>query len=85
MADEESADYFTATMHARRLPGEGVADVVGWLRLLDAIGARVPLGVEVLSDARHALPPEEAARRAGMAMRALLAAARAQFHSHSSS
>lgn len=76
VGSEASADYFAATMHARRLPGDGVADLVGWVRLLDAIGARVPLGVEVLSDALHALPPEEAARRAGKAMRALLAAAR---------
>jgi len=71
------ADYVATTMHARRLPGDGAADLVGWVRLLDAIGARAPLGVEVLSDALHALPPEEAARRAGAAMRAVLAAARA--------
>jgi sugar phosphate isomerase/epimerase len=69
-------DYVTATMHARRLPAEGVTDLVGWVRLLDAIGTPAPLGVEVLSDALHALPPDEAARRAGIAMRTLLAAAR---------
>jgi len=72
-----SADYFAATMHARRLPGAGVADLVGWLRSLDAIGARAPLGVEVLSDALHGLAPDEAARRSGDAMRALVATARA--------
>jgi sugar phosphate isomerase/epimerase len=69
-------DYVTATMHARRLPAEGVTDLVGWVRLLDAIGTPAPLGIEVLSDALHALPPDEAARRAGIAMRTLLAAAR---------
>jgi len=69
-------DYFAATMHARRLPGDGVADLVAWVRALDAVGSRAPLGVEVLSDALHALPPAEIARRAGDAMRALLAAAR---------
>jgi len=78
VGSEASADYFAATMHARRLPGDGVADLVSWVRLLDAIGARVPLGVEVLSDALHALAPDEAARRAGNAMRVLLAAARAE-------
>ncbi len=78
VGSEASRDYFAATMHARRLPGEGAADLPGWLRLLDAIGARVPLGVEVLSDALHALAPDEAARRAGKAMRALLVAARAE-------
>jgi sugar phosphate isomerase/epimerase len=77
VGSEASPDYFAATMHARRLPGDGTADLVRWVRLLDAIGARAPLGVEVLSDALHALPPDEAARRAGDAMRALLAAARA--------
>lgn len=69
-------DYLFATMHQRALPLAGVADLVGWVRLLDAIGARAPLGVEVLSDALHALPPAEIAQRAGDAMRALLAAAR---------
>jgi len=78
VASDTSPDYLAATMHARRLPGEGIADLVSWIGLLDAIGSRAPLGVEVLSDALHALPPGEAARRAGDAMRALLAAARAR-------
>ncbi len=78
VGSEASPDYFAATMHARRLPGDGVANLVSWIGLLDAIGARAPLGVEVLSDALHALAPGEAARRAGNAMRALLAAARAR-------
>jgi sugar phosphate isomerase/epimerase len=76
VGSEAFPDYFAATMHARRLPGDGVADLVSSVRLLDAIGARVPLGVEVLSDALHALIPDEAARRAGNAVRGLLAAAR---------
>lgn len=71
-----SPDYFAATMHERGLPGDGVANLVGWVRLLDAIGSRAPLGIEVLSDALHALPPEEAVERAGTTMRALLATAR---------
>ena len=73
---EASADYFAATMHTRRLPGDGAADLASWVRRLDSAGSRMPLGVEVLSDALHALAPEEAARRAGDAMRALLARAR---------
>jgi sugar phosphate isomerase/epimerase len=71
-----AGDYLAATMHARRLPGDGVADLVGWVRRLDDIGARAPLGVEVLSDALHALPPVEIARRVGDAVRRLLAVAR---------
>ena len=78
VGSEASPDYFAATMHARRLPGDGVADLASWVRLLDAIGASAPLGVEVLSDALHALEPDEAARRAANALRALLAAARAE-------
>jgi sugar phosphate isomerase/epimerase len=76
VGSEPSIDYVAATMHARRLPGDGVADLVGWVRLLDAIGSHAPLGIEVLSDALHATTPGETARRAGAAMRALLAAAR---------
>jgi sugar phosphate isomerase/epimerase len=76
VGSDTSPDHLAATMHARRLPGEGIADLPSWIALLDAIGARAPLGVEVLSDALHALAPGEAARRAGNAMRALLAAAR---------
>ena len=76
VASETPTDYLAATMHARRLPGDGVADLIGWLRLLDAIGARAPLGIEVLSDPLHATPPQEAARQAGTALRAVLAAAR---------
>jgi len=75
--DGTITDYLAATMHVRRLPAEGVADLVRWVRLLDGIGSHAPLGVEVLSDALHALPPAEIARRAGDAMRALGAAARA--------
>ena len=74
---EMVTDYLAATMHRRRLPADGVADLVGWIRLLDAIGSAAPLGVEVLSDDLHAAPSDEIARRAGNAMRALLAAARA--------
>jgi sugar phosphate isomerase/epimerase len=77
VGNEVLTDYVAATMHARRLPGEGVAGLVDWIRLLDAIGSRAPLGVEVLSDALHLMAPEEAARRAGNALRALLATARA--------
>jgi sugar phosphate isomerase/epimerase len=65
------------TMSARLLPGEGDAPVVHWLRWLDAIGSRAPIGVEVFSNALDALPPIEVGRRCGAAARAVLAAARA--------
>jgi sugar phosphate isomerase/epimerase len=74
---DASTDYVAATMHARRLPGTGNVDLARWIRSLDAIGSHAPLGVEVLSDALHALAPDEAARRAGDAMRALVTTTRA--------
>lgn len=64
------------SMHARRLPGQGDIDLVGLVRTLDAIGCRAPLGAEIFSSAFDALEPAEVGRRAGDAMRALLAAAR---------
>jgi sugar phosphate isomerase/epimerase len=64
-------------MHRRLLPGDGDGDVAGFVRLLDEIGAKAPIGVEVISDELAALAPEEAARRAGSATRAVLARARA--------
>ena len=66
------------TMAARLLPGEGAIPLARWLRILDAIGSRAPIGVEVFSKALGALPPVEVGRRCGAAARAVLAAARAQ-------
>jgi sugar phosphate isomerase/epimerase len=61
-----------ATLHERRLPGEGEFDLARLMSVLESIGAVAPIGVEVFSDALHALPPVEAARRAGAATRRLL-------------
>jgi sugar phosphate isomerase/epimerase len=66
-------DLITATLHERRLPGEGDFDLTGLLRTLRQIGAVAPVGVEVFSDALHALAPDEAASRAGQAARQVLA------------
>lgn len=67
-------DYMAATLKRRLLPGEGELDLVGFVRRLDAVGCSAPLGVEVWSEQLAARPPLEVARRAGDAMRALLAA-----------
>lgn len=64
------------TLDARLVPGEGAIPLVRWLRILDAIGSRAPIGVEVFSKALDALPPVEVGRRCGAAARAVLAAAR---------
>lgn len=64
------------TMNSRRFPGEGDLDLVGFVRTLDAIGSRAPLGIEVLSQEARALPPRETARRAADGLRTILARAR---------
>ena len=69
-------DLVAETMSARRLPGEGDAPLVDWIRLLDAQGCSAPVGVEVFSAELDALPPEEAGRRCGEAARRVLATAR---------
>jgi len=73
---QPGADLVTETLSARLLPGEGAIPLVRWLRILDAIGSRAPIGVEVFSAALDALPPVEVGRRCGAAARAVLAAAR---------
>ena len=55
------ADLMEATLHDRRLPGDGEFDLTGLVAVLDAIGADVPYGVEVFSDELHALSPADAA------------------------
>ena len=62
-----------ASLHERRLPGEGDFDLAGLVAALRDVGACAPFGVEVFSDALHALGAEEAARRAGDATRRLVA------------
>jgi sugar phosphate isomerase/epimerase len=73
---EAAADLVAETLAARLVPGEGDIPLVRWLRILDAIGSRAPLGVEVFSEKLDALPPIEVGTRCGAAARALLAAAR---------
>ena len=49
-------------MHERLLPDEGDIDVANLIRILDAIGSRAPIGIEVFSDALNALPANHAAQ-----------------------
>jgi len=69
-------DLAHATLHDRRLPGDGEFDLVGLVGALDAIEAAAPFGVEVFSDDLMELDPDECARRAADATRRVLAAAR---------
>jgi sugar phosphate isomerase/epimerase len=52
----------------RLLPGDGVIDLVGFLKTLDAIGYDGPVSVETFDDGLRKAGPEEAARRAGAAL-----------------
>lgn len=71
------ADPVAETLHRRRLPGEGDVDFPAILAALRSAGAAVPIGVEVFSDELAKLPAEEAGRRAGEALRRVLAGAEA--------
>jgi len=73
---QPTGDPMTEAMHGRRLPDEGDIDVAQLIRILDRIGSRAPLGVEVFSDTLANLPPAEAARRCAEATRRIVRAAR---------
>lgn len=74
-------DLSEETMHHRLVPGEGDIDIVGFIRILDQIGSRAPLTVEVFSDALLAEhSPFDLAKRLGNAMRDIRARARDQDH-----
>jgi len=52
------------SVHRRRLPGEGVFDLTGFVRLVSELGVAAPYAIEVISDEQAALPLDDAARRA---------------------
>lgn len=62
--------------HVRLLPGEsGVIDIMGFLGTLAALGYDGPLAVETFSEELNALAPDEAAKRAAVAIEGVLQAA----------
>jgi sugar phosphate isomerase/epimerase len=61
------------TFRHRRLPGTGVFDLVGLLRVLDDIGGLRLVGPEVLSVELFSVPVAEAARRGAESLDAVLA------------
>jgi sugar phosphate isomerase/epimerase len=73
---EPEPDLAEETQHRRRLPGDGAFDLVGFVRTLDQIGCRAPLGVEVFSDELASEPVDTIARRCADTTRAVVAAAR---------
>ncbi len=69
-------DYYTDCTRHRDVPGEGDFDLTGFLRLVDEMGVRLPLSVEVISADLLQRPAAEVAVRLADATRAVLAAAR---------
>jgi sugar phosphate isomerase/epimerase len=70
---EAETDQLDATLHHRRLPGEGEFDLEGIVSALRLTGTTAPIGVEVFSDDLHVRSADEAARAAAGTTRALLA------------
>ena len=76
-SDEPIEELIKVGMQRRLPPGHGVLDLVEFIRILDTIGARAPLSVEVFSTAlvdQH--PPAELAKLLGDALRGVIAQAR---------
>jgi sugar phosphate isomerase/epimerase len=59
--------------HLRRLPGDGVIDLDGFLGALRKVGVDAPIAVEVLSDDLDAYSPVDAARMAAQSVVPMLA------------
>jgi sugar phosphate isomerase/epimerase len=68
-------DYYTDCTRYRNVPGEGEFDLTGFLRLLEEMGVRLPLSVEVISADLQRRPAGEVARWLADATRAVRAAA----------
>lgn len=64
------------SMLARLMPGEGDIPIPEVVRILDAIGSKAPIGVEVFHESHARLDATEVARRAAEATRRVLAVAR---------
>ena len=68
-------DYYTDCTRYRDVPGEGEFDLIGFLGLLEEMGVRLPLSVEVISADLLQRPAGEVARRLADTTRAVVAAA----------
>jgi sugar phosphate isomerase/epimerase len=64
------------SMHERLLPDEGDIDVANLIGILDSIGSKAAIGIEVFSDELNKLPPTEAAHRCVEATKRVMAKAR---------
>jgi sugar phosphate isomerase/epimerase len=71
-------DYYTDCTRHRNVPGDGDFDLAGFLGVVNEMGVRLPLSVEVLSVDLRPWPADYLARRLAEATRAVLAAAAAR-------
>lgn len=69
-------DYLTDCLTNRVPPGEGEFDLIALVQVLDEIGSRAPIGLEVCSTTLWDGPVERAAEAGATAMRRVLAEAR---------
>ena len=72
----QNPDYYEDCLSNRVPPGDGEFRLVEMVRILDQIGSRAPLGLEVCSSTLWAAPVDEAARVSAEGMRSVLRAAR---------
>jgi sugar phosphate isomerase/epimerase len=73
---EPESNLVEATLHHRALPGDGAFDLDAIVGALRQTRTTAPIGVEVFSDALHALPAGQAATAAARATRAVLGGTR---------
>lgn len=64
------------TLRARLLPDEGKNDVVGFIKNLDKIQSKAPIGVEIFSDKLSKLPIEEIGKTVGYSVTTVVDQAR---------
>jgi len=76
VAAEPWDDVVAETARGRMLPGRGASDSVGVLEAFWKAGVRVPINVEVFSEALQGQPPEQIAGEIAASMREVLARAR---------
>jgi sugar phosphate isomerase/epimerase len=70
---EAEDDLVHATLHERRLPGDGELPLRALVETLRRIGSHAPIGIEAFSDGLHGRPAAEIGELAGERLRTLLA------------
>ncbi len=69
-------DIVEETISARLLPDEGENDVIGFVRNLDQIKSKAPIGIEIFSKELYKLPKEEIGRITGNSLSKIVKKAR---------